>query len=126
MTDQICTASACQSADCGRRFEQQAWALKDLEARFEKFKKEVFVRRGTLAACTQSYQSAVRDSLKHQAAACALSHELGIWHQLAGDHPDMPLKDALSEVTGITDPLDVERVQDLPPVEFTDWPGARS
>lgn len=126
MTGQVCTASACQCVDCVRHFEQRAWALKDLEARFDKFKNDVFVRRATLAACTQAYQSAQRESFRHQAAACALSHELAIWHQLAGTRPDMTLKDALSEVSGESDPLNVERVQDLTAVELTIRHGAHS
>lgn len=109
-----------QCAACCREYnhhiETERLARADLERRFDAFRREQFVRRETLMRSMHALQDKTAELIKAQTTVEALSASLAEWQRLAENSPQMTLVDAMAELRGITDPLDVEQLEQLPPV----------
>lgn len=97
-----------------QHIETERLARADLERRFEDFKRQNFIRRETLVRATEALREKTTALINANATVESLSAALVAWQRLANEQPLMTLADAMAELRGITDPLDVARLEDLP------------
>lgn len=90
-------------------------ALQDLQLRFEQSRREQFVRRETLTRLSHALQDKTAALLRAEATIEGLSRSLSEWQKLAEENPQLPLHLAMGELSGLADPFDVDRLEDLPP-----------
>lgn len=99
-----------------QHIETERAARRDLERRFEQFKREQFIRRETLTRLNHALQDKTAALFRAEATIEGLSSSLSEWQKLAEENPQLPLHLAMGELSGLADPLDVERLEDLPEV----------
>lgn len=107
-------AACCR--EYSRHLESERAARRDLEQRFETHQRESFIRRGTLTRANHALQDTIRKLHEAEATIEALTATLAEWHRLGTNSPSMPLHLAIQELSGMADPHDVSRLEDLPAV----------
>lgn len=107
-----------QCAACCRAYNQhietERAARLDLERRFERFKHEQFIRRDTMTRLNHALQDKTAALLHAEATIEGLSSTLASWQKLAEESPQLPLHIAIGELSGLADPFDLERLEELP------------
>ncbi|MEK6788480.1 MAG: hypothetical protein AABY68_05975 [Pseudomonadota bacterium] len=109
-----------QCAACCRAYNQHSEteraARLELERRFDRFKHEQFIRRESITRLNHALQDKTRALLHAEATIESLLITLHDWQKLALDQPNLPLHLAVGELSGLNDPLDVERLEELPEI----------
>ncbi len=107
-------AACCKAYN--QHLESERAGRLDLERRFDSAMNEQFIRRDLLTRLQHALQDKTAALIRAEITIEGLSGTLANWHELAESNPNLPLHLAIDELSGLFDPFDVKRLEDLPEV----------